>query len=318
MEQYCIYLRKSRKDDEAEQHNTGETLVRHEKALFELAKRQKLNVAHVHREVVSGDTIAARPVMQKLLEEVGQGKWAGVLVMEVERLARGDTADQGRVASAFKYSETLIVTPSKTFDPNNEYDEEYFEFGLFMSRRELKTITRRLQRGRQASVKEGKYLGSRDPYGYSRKKLEKQKGWTLEVKQEEADIVRMIFDLYVNGEEQADGSKTRLGTGLIARRLNKLKISPQRGDMWVAHSLRDLLNNPVYIGMVRWNYRPTKKKIVGDEVKFSNPRAAAGTYTLVKGLHEPIIDIVTYEMAQECVCQRKNTANGHENSNCFW
>jgi len=64
MEQYCIYLRKSRKDDEAEQHNEGDTLFRHEKALYELAKRQKLSVTHVHKEIVSGDTIAARPVMQ--------------------------------------------------------------------------------------------------------------------------------------------------------------------------------------------------------------------------------------------------------------
>lgn len=56
----------------------------------------------------------------------------GVLVVEVERLARGDTSDQGRVAKTFKFSDTLIITPSKTYDPNNEYDEEYFEFGLFM------------------------------------------------------------------------------------------------------------------------------------------------------------------------------------------
>ena len=47
------------------------------------------------------------------------------------------------------------MTPSKTYDPENEFDEEYFEFGLFMSRREYKTINRRLQRGRAASIKEG-------------------------------------------------------------------------------------------------------------------------------------------------------------------
>lgn len=308
MEQYCIYLRKSRKDDEAEQRNEGDTLLMHEKTLIELAKRQRLNVTQVHREIVSGDTIAARPVMQQLLKEVEQGMWTGVLVMEVERLTRGDATDQGQVAKVFKYSDTLIVTPSKTFDPNNEYDEEYFEFGLFMSRRELKTITRRLQRGRQASVKEGRYIGSRDPYGYARIKV-KEKGWTLEFKPEEADIVRMIFDLYVNGEEQADGSKTRLGTGVIARRLNTMKIPPQRGDMWVANTLRDLLSNPIYIGMIRWNYRPTTKKMVDGKVELSNPRAKDGDFTLVKGLHDPIIDTVTFEKAQEIMKKGQRPAN---------
>ena len=46
------------------------------------------------------------------------------------------------------------MTPAKIYDPNNEFDEEYFEFGLFMSRREYKTIKKRLQRGRVSSAKE--------------------------------------------------------------------------------------------------------------------------------------------------------------------
>ena len=45
----------------------------------------------------------------------------------------------------------MIITPIKIYDPNDEYDEEYFEFGLFMSRREYKTIKRRMQRGRVAA-----------------------------------------------------------------------------------------------------------------------------------------------------------------------
>ena len=133
---YSMYLRKSRADAEAEARGEGETLARHEKALLELAKRLHLNVTEIYREVVSGETIAARPVMQQLLNEVEQGAWEGVLVMEVERLARGDTIDQGIVAQTFKFSDTKIVTPLKVYDPANEFDEEYFEFGLFMSRRE--------------------------------------------------------------------------------------------------------------------------------------------------------------------------------------
>ena len=69
---------------------------------------------------MSGETIAARPVMQQLLIEIEQNVWSGVLVMEIERLARGDTIDQGIVAQAFKYSNTKIITPLKTYDPTNE------------------------------------------------------------------------------------------------------------------------------------------------------------------------------------------------------
>ena len=60
----------------------------------------------------------------------------------------------------------------KTIDPQNEYDQEYFEFDLFMGRREYKMITRRMQRGRHIAAQEGYYVGSIAPYSYSRIKLE--------------------------------------------------------------------------------------------------------------------------------------------------
>ena len=155
---YAMYLRKSREDIEAEKYGEGETLARHELILKNLAQKRNLEIGKIYREVVSGETIEAREKMQELLRDVESEKWAGVLVVEVERLARGDTSDQGRVSKAFKYSHTKIITPAKTYDPDNEFDEEYFEFGLFMSRREYKTINRRLQRGRELSVKEGKFV----------------------------------------------------------------------------------------------------------------------------------------------------------------
>ena len=165
MPNYAIYLRKSRADAEAESHGEGETLARHEAQLLELARRKNLSIGAIYRELVSGETIAARPEMQKLLTAVNEGAFEGVLVMEIERLARGDTMDQGLVAQTFKYSGTKIITPTKTYDPANEFDEEYFEFSLFMSRREYKTIRRRMQAGRLASVKEGNYIGSLPPPG---------------------------------------------------------------------------------------------------------------------------------------------------------
>ena len=60
-EEYCMYLRKSRVDIEAEAHGEGETLARHEKLLLEVARRDRLNVTQIYREVVSGETIASRP-----------------------------------------------------------------------------------------------------------------------------------------------------------------------------------------------------------------------------------------------------------------
>ena len=104
-EQYLIYLRKSRNDAQLEAMGV-DVLERHEKTLLALAKSMNLQIGAIYREVVSGDSIAARPEMQRILKEVEAGLWKGVLVMEVERLARGDTVDQGIVQRTFQYSET--------------------------------------------------------------------------------------------------------------------------------------------------------------------------------------------------------------------
>lgn len=301
MEQYCIYLRKSRADAEAESRGEGETLARHKRALLELAKQRHLNITKIYPEIVSGDTIAARPIMQQLLSDVEQGIWSGVLVMEVERLARGDTMDQGLVSQTFKYSGTKIVTPMKTYDPLNEFDEEYFEFGLFMSRREYKTINRRLQRGHTASIKEGKFVGSRAPYGYNRKKIEHDKGFTLEANPEQAKIVRLIFSWYVIGTDTGNGSLRRLGSTLIAKKLNNIGVPSPKGVKWTANPVRQILHNPVYAGKIRWQWRP-EQKIMSDGHVIKKRKCVAYTDAKIcDGLHEPIIPFELFQTAQEAL-----------------
>lgn len=297
---YCLYLRKSRTDVEAESHGEGETLARHEKALLELAKRLHLSVTEIYREIVSGETIAARPVMQRLLQEVEQGCWEGVLVMEVERLARGDTIDQGIVAQTFKYSDTKIVTPVKVYDPNNEFDEEYFEFGLFMSRREYKTINRRLQRGRRASALEGKFQSPFAPYGYKKVKIPDDKGFTLEPVPDEAEIVKYIFQLYTSGETSPDGSTRCVGVSAIATILRNMKVSPPvLSNEWSGSTVRCILRNPVYAGKIRWKQFSQSKKVVDGSVSVVRRKSAPEDVILAKGLHPAIIPEETFELAQQ-------------------
>ena len=294
---YAIYLRKSRADAEAEARGEGETLARHQNILLDLAKRKNLDIGAIYKELVSGETIAARPEVQKLLEEVSAGKWDGVICMEVERLARGDTIDQGIVAQAFKCSNTLIVTPSKTYDPSNEYDEEYFEFNLFMSRREYKTIRRRMTAGRIASVREGNYIGSIAPYGYKKAQLP-DKSFTLEPEPQEAEIVKLIFDLYI---------EQHMGASKIATYLNSIGAAPRKSESWDASSVRPILSNPVYCGFVRWNTRPIIKAYANGKYINTRPRSAKGE--VHKGKHEPIISEEMWNKANDIMQSHKQQQN---------
>ena len=284
---YFIYLRKSREDRETEKYENVDTLDRHRKILLKFAKEHNMQIGHIYEEVVSGETIEEREVMQNVLKDVESKMWQGGLVMEVERLARGDTSDQGIVARVFKYSSTKIVTPLKTYDPNNEFDEEYFEFGLYMSRREYKTINRRLQGGRIASVKDGKYVGNTSPFGYKRIKLENSKGFSLEPDLEEANTVKLIFALY---------AYKGLSTYKIANHLDVLGIKPRKTEFWSSSTIKDILNNPVYIGKIRWNAR--KQHISTKDGKRVKSRPRNPDALIVDGLHKPIIDKKTWNIVQ--------------------
>ncbi len=282
---YCMYLRKSRADLDAEARGEGETLARHQSMLTELAKRQNLSVIKIYREIVSGDSISARPQMQCLLSDMADGRYAGVLVVEVERLARGDTIDQGIVAQAFRESNTKIITPAKTYDPQNEFDEEYFEFSLFMSRREYKTIKRRMAAGRIEAVKEGNYICSRVPYGY--KKINPEpKIHTLEIVPAEAEVIRRIYELYLSGK----------GAKAIAGELNRLGIRPQKSEYWENPSIKKILANPLYCGKIKW-------------------KPKNGPEMLCDGLHEPIISEEVFQAAQEK--RKTNPAAQVKNNDTF-
>ncbi len=277
---YGMYLRKSRKDLSC--YTIEEVLKRHKEQLLALATNYHIEISpeNIFEEIVSGETLEERPMIKKLLNEVENGKYAGIFVMEIERLARGDTIDQGIVARAFRYSNTKIITLLKVYDPKDEYDEEYFEFGLFMSRREYKTINRRLQLGRRKSVEEGKWVNSTPPFGWKRKKLDKEKGYILVREKQEAAIVRLIYDLYLGNIE----SKTPYGIGKIAQYLNKIGLSPREKNEWSYSSVRVILTNPVHYGKIVWGRRPSVKQFEKGEVKKTHKLAEK--FLLADGRHQ--------------------------------
>lgn len=291
MERYAMYLRKSRADLEAEAHGAGETLARHKKALLDLAQSLHLTITEMYEEVVSGESIDARPRVKELLRNVEQHRFAGVLCMDIDRLARGDTIDQGVIARTFRLSGTKIITPKKTYDPTSEFDEEYFEFELFMARREYKMISRRIQRGRVASVKEGRFIGSTPPYGYDKVKIPNDKGYTLSPNAE-SDTVKLIYRLYLEGS----------GKYVIAKKLDSMGIVPRNRPTWSTSTVSDILKNPVYTGKIRWSYRPDVKDM--SEGVVTKRRIKNEDCILVYGRHPAIISEEDFNAVQTLLKRR--------------
>lgn len=302
---YDAYLRKSRADMELEKLKKFDTLKQHEKFLKDRAKQLGIKIRHIYREVVSGESIQERPEIQKVLKDIETGTVDGILVVEVERLTRGDSKDQGTISQAFKYSNTLIITLNKIYDPNSDDDEEYFEFGLFMSRREYKAINRRMQRQRLANVLAGKYCASEPPFGYKKVRIKYDKGYTLEPIPEEAEVVKEMF------QKRADG----MGFDIICNWLNTLDFKPKTSDVWTPSTIKGMLSNPVYLGKIRWNSNKQHKSLVNGQIVKKRTRGTKDEIILVEGLHPAIIEENLFNIVQGIQPKQVSTKHGTELQN---
>ena len=288
-----IYLRKSRSDDPA--LTVEEVLERHEARLQEWAMSNfnaRIPEENILREVVSGETIDDRPEMLRLLGMIESPKVQAILIVEPQRLSRGDLEDAGRIIKLFRYSNTLICTPPKIYDMRDEYDRDNFERELKRGNEFLEYQKKIMLRGREQSVKEGNFIGSIAPYGYEKTIVQKgkKKCHTLKIKEDEAEVVRMIFDLYVN---------QNWGRVNIARHLNEMGLRTIKGNLWKQDAIKDLLENEHYIGKVRWNWRKTVKVVEDGEVVAKRPKTEIGEYMVYDGIHEAIVTEEIFYAARE-------------------
>lgn len=287
------YLRKSRTDDPT--LTVEEVLSKHETMLDEWAERNlgaKVPEENKYREVVSGETIADRPEVQKVLKRIESPKIKAILIVEVQRLSRGDLEDCGRLIKILRYTNTMVITPQKIYDLRDEYDRDAFERELKRGNEFLEYQKKIMQRGTLLSVSQGNYLGSVPPYGYNKVWVTdgKRKCPTLEINEEEANAVRIAFDLYVNED---------LGRVNVCKRLDEMGIPAPKGKYWSPAALKDMLENVHYIGKVKWNWRKTITVVEDSEIIKVRPKAKIGEYFIYDGKHEAIISEELFNAAQE-------------------
>ena len=291
-EEILKYLRKSRSDDVL--LTVEEVLARHEKILDEWAERnigEPIPECNTFREIVSGETISDRPEIQKILRMIEQPQYKAIVCVEVQRLSRGDLEDAGRLIKLLRYTNTFVITPQKAYDLNDEFDREMFERELKRGNEFLEYTKKIMQRGIIESVKDGNYVGSVAPYGYDKIFVTegKKKVPTLQINEQEAEAVRMIFDMYVNED---------MGMNNIARRLNDLCIPTRTGKLWQSYTIKDMLENVHYIGKVRRNWRKTITVVEDGEFVRMRPKSSPDNHLVFEGKHEAIISEELFKQAR--------------------
>ena len=283
------YLRKSRSDDPS--LTVEEVLAKHEGLLKEWADRNldaPIPPENLYREVVSGETINSRPEFKKLLKRIESPKIKAVLIVECARLGRPDLEEIGKLSKLFRYTNTFVITPQRMFDLRDEYDREQFERELMRGNDYLEYTKKILQRGKEISLRSGYYVNAVTPYGYERDWVYegKRKRPTLAIVEDEAKVVRMIFDWYAN-----EG----VGATKICQRLNAMGIPARKGDLWKKSSITNILKNEHYIGKV-----VIKKHIdvnTVEDQKIITQCVFNKDYEIIDGKHPAIVDEETFYKA---------------------
>lgn len=292
-DEILLYSRKSQTDDPT--LSVEEVLARHEEILNKWCMNnigELIPEENRFREVVSGETIADRPEVQKVLRLIESPKYKALLIVEVQRLSRGDLEDAGRLIKLLRYTNTFVFTEHRNYDLRDEYDRDNFERELKRGNEFLEYQKKILNRGRLLSVQQGNYIGSTPPYGFNIVWQEdgNKKCPVLEEKKEEADVVRLMYNLYVNED---------LGFTRIARRLDELGINPPKGKFWSPAAIKDMIDNVHYIGKVKWNHRQSITIVEDSTFIKSRPKSKVGEYMICEGKHDGIISNELFEQAQD-------------------
>ena len=287
---WILYWRKSRQDDPNETVEEG--LAKHEIQLQEWAERElghRIPEEYIFREIVSGERISDRREMQKVLRMIESNEVAGIICKDAPRLSRGDMLDCGTLITTLQFTSTLVATPMMVYNIEDKMERRFFQDELLRGSSYLEYVKEVLSTGREiAATKKGAYIGSVAPYGYKKTKIGKL--CTLEPHEMEADVVRMIFDWYVNHD---------MSFYAIGKKLDSMGITTRAGEPWRASAIQHMISNYHYIGKVVWGKR--KEKIVMEDGKQVKKRKKIGEdqYSIVDGMHPAIIDSETFKKAKE-------------------
>lgn len=288
---WYMYLRKSRQDDPNE--TVEEVLAKHEIRLQDWAEKNlgyRIPEEYIIREIVSGERISDRPGMITVLRAIESPDVAGIICYNPSRLSRGDLLDCGTLITTLRFTNTIVATLHEVYDLENDRQRQYFQDDLLRGSSYLSQVKEALALGRENAVTQrGAFIGSTAPYGY--KKTRVGKLCTLEPHETEADVVRMMYDLYVNHGTTFNS---------IGRKLDSMGIKPRTGECWRDTTIRQIILNPHNDGKVVYGKRRTKTVIEnGQQVRKRKRLTDPDQFTVVDGAHPALVDHETFVKAYE-------------------
>jgi len=298
-EKVALYIRLSKEDeDKKKEDDESESIQNQELMLKQVARKNGWQVYDIYKDEDISGAGEYRPAFEKLLRDAEQGKFEIVLSKTQARFTRDMEVVEKVLHKDFKRWGVRFVGAVDGTDTANKSGKKSRQINGLVNEWYLEGLSEDIRDTFQTKMAAGQFVGSFAPYGY--KKSEEDKHKLVEDK-EAADVVRLIFKLYLEG----------YGTHIIAQKLTekgipkpteykKIKGSnlkvPKVSEygLWGHTTINRILRNSVYIGTLEQGKETTvsykdRTRVVKDKDE----------WVVVENCHKPIISESNFRKVQE-------------------
>lgn len=259
---------------------------------------------YVERKNVTAELwVEKRPALRSLVEDIVAGRIIGICARHTDRLWRGNEI-QSRLCNLLREHGVELWD----FSTRHEYKSAHGRFALqvlgAVSELEVNVTSERIREMKRGKARKGKTGGGPPAFGYTSQSRRIQQivalghsedeayrqacldfpvGKTWYIDEKEAEVVRLIFDLYTSSE-------TRYGTKRIGRYLNARGYKTRTGCSWLSNYIRSIINNPAYAGFTTFD-----EAAYAERLPSRLPRRLQERFA---GEHSPLISVEQWEKAQ--------------------
>lgn len=280
--------------------------------LTQYCKENNIPVYDVYTDDGFSGTNFERPAFKRMLNDLESHKANLVIVKDLSRFGR-EYAQMGMyIENDFEDWNIRFISIGENIDTLNGTDEILMPITNVINSQYAKECSRKTKQAHRALAKEGKFIGSRAPFGYIKDPKDRHH---LIVDEEAALVVRSIFKMFCDGIGYVRMTKILREKMILNPQAYFNKNNPDyyKSDYWRqnfdwhATSIRVILNNPVYLGQTTFGRtkvkgKTKKKKIATDESE----------WIVVENTHEPIIDKATWNLAHDIMKNRRRETKSGE------
>ena len=271
-------------------HQRDESIDAQLRAISEYAERNGFEIRETYTDRALSARSDQRPGFQRMIKDSRSGGFKAVIVHKLDRFSR-DRYDSAYYRHELKKSGVMLYSVVENIDnsPESVILESVIEG---MNEYYSRNLARETMKGLKENALTGRHTGGTAPFGYRINPETKRP----EVDPDEAEAVRMIFDMAFNGETYAR----------IAYTLNSRGYRTKLGNEFTSTSLHDLLGNQKYIGKCIYNKR------VSQSVCNSSRRYKDESEWIVRDdVYEPLVSEDVFEAVQRRLRARKLRENTH-------